>query len=181
MAHTKRVGVVGPTSVSLIEEKIGLSPGTLQNAAGEIGAFLAHESLGMVCVPVTGVPLWTLEAYKQANGRNSLALWPRSPEELESSTDTGRGNPNLADQVRDDLTWGDEPFELAKASDCLVAIGLSCGTIVELAVTKWIKQTPVLVVTSLMTQIPVEIACELDLRYCDDIAALKSTILDLLS
>lgn len=69
--------------------------------------------------------------------------------------------------MRDDLTWGDEPFELAKASDCLAVIGLSCGTMVEM-------------VASLMTQIPVEVSCELDLRFCDDIASLKRSILDVL-
>lgn len=82
--------------------------------------------------------------------------------------------------MRDDLTWGDEPFELAKASDCLAVIGLSCGTMVEMVAKKWIKQTPVLVVTSLMTQIPVEVACELNLHYCEDIASLKQSITDLL-
>ena len=42
----------------------------------------------------------------------------------------------MADWIRDDLTWGEEPVELARVSDYLVAIGLSCGTLVELASTK---------------------------------------------
>lgn len=180
VTHTKRVGIVGPTNVALIEEKAGLPAGILERAAREIGAFLAAQSLGMACVPVEGVPLWALEGYKETQGTYSLAFWPRMSNEPEGSTDTSRGNPGLADQVRDDLTWGDEPFELAKASDCLAVIGLSCGTMVEMVATKWIKQTPVLVVTSLITQIPVEVACELNLNYCDDIASLKQSITDLL-
>lgn len=180
MTHTGHVGIVGPTSVELIERQVGLSTGTLERAATEIGAFLAEQSLGMVCVPVKGVPLWALEAYKRAGGMNSFALWPSFSEQPESSKQTSRGNPELADRMRDDLTWGEEPFELAKASDCLVAIGLSCGTMIEVAVTKWIKQKPVFVVTSLITQIPAEFACELDLRYCDDIDSLKRGVVDLL-
>jgi len=181
VTHTRRVGVVGPTSAQLIEEKVGLSAGALESAAREMGAFLAEQGLGMVCVPMKGVGLWALEAYKQARGTKSLALWPRSSEQLTGSTDTTRTKPELADQVREDLTWGDAPFELAKASDCLAVIGLSCGTMVEMAVTKWIKQKPVFVVASLMTGIPVEVACELDLRYCDDIVSLKLSIADLFS
>ena len=181
MTQTRRVGVVGPTSAQLIEEKVGLSAGALESAAREMGAFLAEQGLGMVCVPVKGVALWALEAYKQANGMNSLVLWPQSSEQLAGSTDTSRGKPELADQVRDDLTWGDAPFELARASDCLAVIGLSCGTMVEIAVTKWIKETPVFVVTSLMTRIPVEVASELDLRYCDDIASMKRSIAEFFS
>lgn len=181
MTRSKRVGIAGPTSVPLIEETVGLPRGTLESAAREIGAFLAAHSFGLVCVPVKGVPLSALEGYKQAQGMDALALWPRFSDQPESSADSSRGNPELADQVRYDLTWGNAPFELAKASDCLAVVGLSCGTMVEMVVTKWIRQTPVLVVNSLMTQIPMEVSCELDLVYCDDIASLKRSILDLFS
>ena len=58
-------------------------------------------------------------------------------------------------------------------------IGLSCGTLVEAAATKWVGRTPVLAVTSLMTGIPVEIACELDLRTCNDLACLKREIVEI--
>lgn len=179
MPSAKRVGIVGPTNVTLIEEKVGLGPGTLESASREIGIFLAEQSLAMVCVPLNGVPLWSLEAYKQAGGMDSLALWPRLSDQSGTPTEQTRGNPGLADHLKDDLTWGDEPLELAMACDCLVAIGLSCGTFVELAITKWYKETPALVVTSLITEIPVEIACELDLRYCADLVDLKQAIRDI--
>ena len=181
MTHPKRVGVVGPTNVRFIEKKIGLVAGTLETAAREIGTFLAEQSLGMVCVPVKGVPLAVLEGYKQAGGMDSLALWPRFSEQPEAPADSTRGNPGLADRVRQDLTWGDEPFVLAGIADCLVLIGLSCGTMVEAAATKWVGQTPVLAVASLMTRIPVEIACELDLRTCKDLESLKRNILESLT
>lgn len=181
MTERRRAGIVGPTNVPLIEEKVGLPAGTLERAAREVGAFLAEQSLAMVCVPVRGVPLWALESYKLAGGTDSLALWPQLTDQPEGSTATTQGNPDLADRLKDDLTWGEEPFELAKSCDCLVAIGLSCGTMVEMAATKWIKNTPALVVSSLMTQVPVEVAAELDLRYCADLASLKQEILKLLS
>lgn len=181
MNQPKRVGIVGPTNVPLIEEKVGLSPGTLEKVAREVGAFLADQSLGMACVPVKGVPLWALEAYKQTGGMDSMALWPRLSDQSENSTGTTRGNPGLADQMKDDLTWGDEPFQLAKSCQCLVVIGLSCGTMVEMAATKWVKETPALVVGSLVTGIPVEIGCELDIRYCDNIASLKQEILKIVA
>ena len=170
------VGIIGPTNVALMEEKAGLPSGTLKAAADEIGVFLAEQSLGMVCVPIKGVPLLALEGYKRAGGKDSLALWPRSPDMAESSTAQTQGKPELADRVRDDLTWGDEPFELARISDCLVALGLSCGTMIEMVATKWIKNTPVLAVRSLMTGIPAEVAAELDLRFCDGVESLKDII-----
>ena len=94
----------------------------------------------------------------------------------ETSEAQSRGHPELAHRIRDDLTWGEEPFELARISDCLVAIGLSCGTMIEMVATKWIQNTPVLAVRSLMTGIPAEIAAELDLRFCDDVDTLKDIL-----
>ena len=176
ITKSKRVGVVGPTNVALMEEKAGLPSGTLEAVAAEIGGFLAEQSLGMVCVPVKGVPLWALEGYKRAGGKDALALWPRPSNLAETSQAQTLGSPELADRVRDDLTWGEEPFELARVSDCLVALGLSCGTMIEMVATKWIKNTPVLAVRSLMTGIPAEIAVELDLRFCDTVDSLKGII-----
>jgi hypothetical protein len=180
MKPQQSVGVVGPTDVLLVEKTAGLSAGTLKNAAREVGVFLAEQSLGMVCVPVKGVPLWALEAYKQAGGNNSLALWPGRSEPLENGKETKPGNPELADRRRDDLAWGEGPFELAKSSDCLVSLGLSCGTMVEMIATKWMKGCPVLLVRSLMTGIPDEIAAELNLRYSASVESLKQDVLALL-
>jgi hypothetical protein len=170
------VGIIGPTNVALMEEMAGLPSGKLESVAGEIGGFLAEQSLGMVCVPVKGVPLWALEGYKRAGGKDSLALWPRPSNAAETSQAQTLGSPELADRVRDDLTWGEEPFELARICDCLVVLGLSCGTMIEMVATKWIKNTPVLAVRSLMTGIPAEIAAELDLRFCDTVDSLKGII-----
>ncbi|MCG6880683.1 MAG: hypothetical protein LJE96_16265 [Deltaproteobacteria bacterium] len=175
-AASQYVGIIGPTNTVLVEEKAGLSSGALEKAAGEVGEFLANQSLGMVCVPVKGVPLWALERYKRAGGKDALALWPRASSVAETSQAQSQGRPELAHRVRDDLTWGEEPFELARISDCLVAIGLSCGTMIEMVATKWIKNTPVLAVRSLMTGIPAEIATELDLRCCDSLDSLKEML-----
>jgi hypothetical protein len=52
---------------------------------------------------------------------------------------------------------------------------------IEMVATKWIKNTPVLAVRSLMTSIPAEIAAELDLRFCDDVDSLKDIIRETLA
>lgn len=181
MTQAQYVGIVGPTNIALIEEKAGLSTGVLEKAAREIGTFLAEQSLGMVCVPVKGVPLWVLESYKQAGGEHSLALWPGRGDQLEEETTTSPGRPDLADCRRDDLTWAEEPFELAKICDIIIAIGLSCGTMVEIIATKWMKRRPVLVLRPLMTGIPDEISAELNIRHSDSVASLKQDLLGLLA
>lgn len=181
MLHPKWVGIVGPTNTTLIEETVGLSTGGLEKAAREIGAFLAEQSLPMVCVPVKGVPLWALEAYQQSGGEDSLALWPGLGDQFEEGTQTTPGKPELAGQMRDDLTWAQEPFEMARICRCMVAVGLSCGTMVEIIATKWMKRRPVLCLSHLMTAVPAEITAELNIRYCDSVARLKKDISDLMT
>ncbi len=181
MSQPKWIGIVGPTNTALMEETAGLPAGVLEKSAREIGAFLADQSLPMVCVPVKGVPLWALEAFHQAGGNDSLALWPGLGDQFEAGTQTTPGRPELAGQMRDDLTWAQEPFELARICRCLVAIGLSCGTMVEIIATKWQKRRPVLCLSQLMTAVPAEIAAELNLQYCDSVERLKQDILSLLA
>jgi hypothetical protein len=181
MSNLKRVGIVGPTNTALMEEAAGLPTGTLEAAARELGAFLAEKSLAMVCVPVKGVPLWALEAYQEVGGKDSLALWPRLGDQFEEGTQTTPGKPELAARRRDDLTWAQEPFELAKISHCLVAIGLSCGTMTEMIATKWMKRRPVLCIRPLMTGIPAEIAAELTIRYSDSMGSLKADLLGVMN
>jgi hypothetical protein len=173
-----RVGVVGPTNVPLMEKKAGLLPGTLENAAREVGAFLAAQSLGMVCIPVNGVPLWALEAYKAAGGNDSLALWPGRSDPIENGIELKTGNPALADRMRDDVKLGEAPFELAKCSGCLVSIGLSCGTMLEIIATKWMGRRPVFWVDALISGFPDEIAAELDIRHNGSVGFMKQNILD---
>jgi hypothetical protein len=176
MTSSKTAAIIGPTRMSLMEEKAGLSPGAMERAAREMGAFLAEESLGMVCVPVTGVPLTALTAYKAAGGSHSLALWPELTDAVKEKAEATRGNPELADRIRDDLIWKEAPFELARESDCLIAIGLSCGTMLEIIATKFIQRRPVLVLRPLMSGIPEEIAADLDLRYSDSISMLQREV-----
>lgn len=177
MGRNKRIGIIGPTSTDLIEQTVGLAAGTLEQTSREMGAFLAENRFAMVSVPARGVGLWSMESYKEAGGDDALALAPKAAGSATESSDKTRNNARKADQVRDDLTWGDEPVELAKASDFLVVIGLSCGTLMEMVATKWLKAPPLLVDASLITRIPDEVLAELDVRFFENMAALKAYLL----
>jgi hypothetical protein len=179
VSQMKRIGVIGPTNATLIENKVGLSDGTLEGATREIGTFLAKNSFALACVPARGVGLWALESYKNARGTDSLALTPTFSGQTKDSLDETHRNALMADRVRDDLTWGEEPFELARACDFLVVIGLSCGTLIEIIATKWIKGPAILAVSSFISQIPIEVLSELDIRFCENIQALKAALLEL--
>ncbi|HIJ56850.1 MAG TPA: hypothetical protein HPQ03_12095 [Deltaproteobacteria bacterium] len=172
----KRIGVIGPTNTSLIESKINLPNGTIESAAGHLGKFLAENSFALVSVPARGVGLWVLESYNKAKGPDALALTPYAAEQSKEYADKVRRNAELAHRVRDDLTWGDEPFELAKACDCLVALGLSCGTLVEMIATKWQKGPPIYAVAAFMSQIPAEVLAEIKVIYFERLEELEAAL-----
>ena len=173
------VGVIGPTNVGLIESVVPLAPGTLENAARRIGAFLAKNSMGLVSVPDRGVGLWVLESYSKSGGDNSLALSPTGADTLDDSTSLTPHHVSMANRVRTDLSWEEAPAGLVRESDCFVCIGLSCGTIIELAWTKWIRRFPVLVVDLFITGLPIEVTSELDVRLCRNIKETKNLLLEL--
>lgn len=173
-----RVGVIGPTNTELIESVVPLESGTLQSAAHRIGVFLANSSMGLVSVPARGIGLWVLESYWKSGGDNSLALSPNGAGALDNSTTPRPDHVSMANRVRTDLSWEEAPAELVRESDCLVCIGLSCGTIIELAWTKWIRRR-VFAVEPLMTGLPFEVSSEIDLRRCTDIGETEQLLLEL--
>jgi hypothetical protein len=174
-----RVGVIGPTNVELIESLVPLAPGTLEGAARRMGAFLAKNAMVLVSVPDRGVGLWVLEAYWKSGGNKSLALSPSGTDTLDDCKDLTPHHVSLANQVRTDLSWDEAPAQLVRESDCFVCIGLSCGTIIELACTKWIRRFPVLVVDSFITGLPIEVTSELDVRFCRNMGEAEKLLLEL--
>ena len=161
----KRIGVIGPTNAELIERTVGLAEGTLKAASRRLGKFLADNSFGISSVPALGVGLWSMESYLGAGGADALAFAPHAKEQSEEYIERIRKNASSAHRMVDDVTWGEEPFELAKACDCLVVIGLSCGTLIEMIATKWMQGPPVYAVSSLLTAIPAEIRAEIDVVF----------------
>ena len=173
------VGVIGPTNVQLIESVVPLAPGTLEAAARRIGAFLAPNSMGLVSVPDRGVGLWVLEGYRSSGGYYSLALSPSGADTLDNCKDLTTRHVSMANQVRTDLCWEEAPAQMVRESHCFVCIGLSCGTMIELASTKWMGRFPVFVVDSFITGLPIEVTSELDVRLCTNIGETEKLLLDL--
>lgn len=171
-----RVGVIGPTDVALIEAVVPLPAGTLERAAHRFGAFLANNGFDLVCVPDRGVGLWVLESYRKVGGTQSVALSPVGAETLDDPRDETPKHIHLAHNVRRDMNWNEAPASLVKECDCFVCLGLSCGTMIELAWTKWIRQFPVFVVQPYVSTIPIEVASEIDIRYALNLDDLEDAV-----
>ena len=174
-----RVGVIGPTNVELIESLVPLTPGTLESAARRMGTFLAHNSMGLVSIPDRGVGFWVLEGYRSSGGENSLALSPAGADTFDNCTDLTPRHASMANQVRTDLSWEEAPAQMAREAHCFVCLGLSCGTIIELAWTKWIRRIPVFAVESFITGLPIEVLSEIDVRLSSNLGQTEKLLLEL--
>ncbi len=164
-----RVGVIGPTDIERTAKAAGLDPATCERRARDAGVLLARQGYDVVVVPDRGVGLLVAEAYRAARGRLLIGIVPRGGTPGQAAANCCEQHRQLCDRVVDELDWTEQHERICKLSDVLLCIGLSCGTISEIAWTKWVGDTPVIVLRSLISGIPPEIEAETDVRWEDDL------------
>jgi len=164
-----RVAIIGPSNIDRVSHAAGIAPDRIRDSAAEAGRMLAASGHELIVVPDQGVPVIAAAAYREAGGKKISGLIPTSGHSAKGSTTRVQRNKILCDDSRDDLTWCEQHSRLVELTDAMVCVGLSCGTICEIAWTKWTKRIPVFLLRSLSSRIPPEIEAETDLRYCDSI------------
>jgi len=174
-----RAGVIGPTDTALMEEKAGLEKGILEREARNIGRFLAMQGFSMVCIPDRGVALYALLEYSRYGGKNSVALFPSGSERLDYSSDQTERNLSFASYVKSGMSWEESPVQLIRNSDFFVCIGISCGTMIEIGWTKWVKRLPILLLRNTVSSIPPEIQAQTDIRIYNSGEDLQAAVLEM--
>jgi len=164
-----KVAVIGPSNIERVAEAAGVSAGLIRERAAEAGQLLAAAGFELVVVPDQGVPVIAAQAYRDARGTKVVGLIPISGSSAEGATSRVQRNSRLCDETHSDLTWLEQHARIIEFADAMICVGLSCGTICEIAWTKWTKQIPVYIIRGLSSAIPPEIAAETDLHYCDSV------------
>jgi predicted Rossmann-fold nucleotide-binding protein len=174
-----RIGVIGPTDIHATSTAAGLDPALCELAARQAGEGLAERGHELVVVPDRGVGLLAAEAYHKAGGSGCTCIIPTkgtSAQVVESRCDDSR---HLCDRVLDGMPWTVQHELIAQLADGLLCIGISCGTLSEIAWTKWVGATPVVVIRPLISGIPPEVEAETDLRWVDDLEGAYACLADL--
>ncbi|HQJ51085.1 MAG TPA: hypothetical protein PKW05_04850 [Anaerolineae bacterium] len=171
-----RVAVIGPTDIAVTSRAAGLDPDLCRQAAGLAGTELARRGCTVVLVPDRGVALVAAEAYRRAGGPHLVGIVPRGGTSTQQATSCCEEHRSLCDEVIEDLTWSEQHERICQLADVMLCIGLSCGTIAEVAWTKWTGQHPVIVVRSLVSGIPPEVLAEIDVRWVEDLDEALSEI-----
>jgi hypothetical protein len=147
----------------------GRDPTTCERAAREAGEWLATHGHDLVAVPDRGVGLLSAEAYHAAGGRSLIGIVPNGGTSGQAATSRCDEQRHLCNEIIDDLNWTEQHERICQLSAVLLCIGISCGTMSEIAWTKWVGNTPVIVIRPLISGIPPEVEAETDLRWADDL------------
>jgi len=164
-----RIGIIGPTDIAVTTRAAGLDPAACEHAAREAGESLARQGHEVVVVPDRGVALLAAQAYRAAGGRRLIGIIPHGGTSAQAATSCCQSHRNLCDETVEDLSWTEQHERICQLSDLLLCIGLSCGTLSEIAWTKWVGNTPVVVIRPLVSGIPPEMAAETDLHWVEDL------------
>ena len=163
-----KVGIIGPTDIDVTSRAAGLDPAACKSTAAAIGEGLARRGHSVVLVPDRGVAVLAAWAYRTAGGPHLIGIIPHGGTSAQVATTCCESHRDLCHETVEDLNWNAQHERICQLSDVLVCIGMSCGTIAELAWTKWVGNTPVIVIKPLVSGIPPEVAAETDVRWVAD-------------
>jgi hypothetical protein len=164
-----RVGIIGPTSIEVTSRAARRDPAACESAARAAGEGLAKRGCELVLVPDRGVALLAAQAYRAAGGQRLIGIIPHGGTPTQAATTRCEDHRHLCHDTVEDLSWTGQHERICQLSDVLLCIGLSCGTLSEIAWTKWVGDTPVLILRSTVSGIPPEMAAETDLHWVEDL------------
>jgi predicted Rossmann-fold nucleotide-binding protein len=170
------VGLIGPTNLVRIARASGVPAELYQECAFEAGAAIARHNAILAVVPDRGVALDGFRGYTGAHGPWSIGLVPDGGPSDSVATSNCRRGGEECDEIIDGFTWHHQHAALCQLSDLMICVGLSCGTIAEIAWTKWVGGPRVLALRQTFTAIPQEILAETDVIMIDDLGSLDDAL-----
>ena len=162
------IGVLGPSNILRTAGAADIDPARLVSAAETVGARIAQRGWAMIVVPDRGVAVSAMDGYLAAGGTRLIGLCPASGVCEPAATESIGAQRSRCHELRDDLTWYEQHHTIGVMSDAMVTIGLSCGTVSELAWTKWNPAPPpVSLIAGTTSGLPPELAVELNVEVVE--------------
>jgi hypothetical protein len=175
MTHLK-VGVIGPTNVAWVSHASGIHAQVYEHTAWWVGNQLARLGSALVVVPDRGVARHAMTGYRAAGGPWIIGLVPAGGECDPEARSMLHSGGTECDEIISDLTWYEQHPRFCQVSDLMICVGLSCGTLAEIAWTKWVKKPEVWVLSHTLSQVPPEIMAETPARLLPSFQALAAEL-----
>jgi len=170
------IGLIGPTNLRRIAEASAIPERRYRDCALEAGAVIARHRAILAMVPDRGIAMSGLQGYSAARGMWTIGLVPDGGPSDSVATPNCLENAAACDEVLGGFTWHHQHAALCELSDLMICVGLSCGTITEIAWTKWVRKPRVLALRETFSAIPAEILAETDVVLIDDLHDLDAAV-----
>lgn len=163
-----KIALIGPTNIDLMSSVSGIDKQVYLNSAHILGELIAKYNHEIIVVPDRGVAVEGLKAYRNARGRNVIAIVPND-KGTEYQQKTLKINDHLihCHEIVDHITWCEQHSVICELSDIMVCCGISCGTISEIAWTKWIEKPITYVCRNTVSGLPPEMLAEAHVEFID--------------
>lgn len=170
------IGIIGPTNLRRISAASGIPEQRYRDGALAAGTAIARHGAILAMVPDRGIAMSGLQGYSSARGKWTIGLVPQGGPSDAVATPNCLENAAACDEIIGGFTWHHQHAALCELSDLMICIGLSCGTITEIAWTKWVRKPRVLALRETFSAIPVEILAETEVTLVDGIEALDAEV-----
>ena len=174
------VGLIGPTNLTRISAASGIPEAHYREAAHGAGSAIARSGAALAVVPDRGVALLGIQGYRSAEGPWIVGLAPSGGPSESVATTNCLSNAVHCNEIVSGFTWHHQHARICEMCSLLVCVGLSCGTLAEIAWTKWVGGPQILAMRSTLTALPKEILAETRITFVDtseDLAAMLAGIL----
>jgi len=135
---TLKVGIIGPTNMKKLSKLTGKSEEFLLGKAEEVGRILASRGYEIWVNSDGGMVSGVAHAYKKAGGKKLLMLYPKKGEPWPNKH--AKLYIQHADKLSKQPNWFWANYQVVTAPDICICVGLSSGTLSELAYIKWNRQ-----------------------------------------
>jgi len=133
-----RIGIIGPTNIKKISKLTKKSAGFFMKKAEEIGKVLAEFNCEVWANGDKGMVSTVALAYKKKGGRKLIILYPHQPSPWPNKH--VRLYKKYADKLKKEKNWFWANYNVVSQPDLCICVGLSSGTLSELAYIKWNHQ-----------------------------------------
>lgn len=178
------VGLIGPTNLQRISTASGISEVHYRDTAYGVGRVIALSGAALVVVPDRGVALLGMQGYREAEGPWIVGLTPSGGPSESVATANCSDNATVCNEIVSGFTWHHQHARICEMCNLLVCVGLSCGTLAEIAWTKWVGGPRILAMRNTLTALPKEILAETNITFVEsfeDLAERMSGMLGLRS
>lgn len=130
-----KIGIIGPSNLEKISKLTAKPVEFFIQRAGEIGGIIAKAGCDLWINADAGMTILIAKAYKENQGENLTILFPvkGEPWPLDHIHEFKR----YADHIKEEPNWFWANYNVVSQPDLCLCVGLSAGTLSELAYIKW--------------------------------------------